>query len=105
MHELGCSLGLANYLVLVPDDEQKGFFSSSLPPSLSLQECSLLRSTLTVAQRNVGCNLAGFTPSGPRSTPAAQADFPSTFQGLQLDGTTLRRNWCFLDAQVLLMCC
>ena len=104
VHELGCCLGLANYLVLVPDDEQKGFFSSSLlvpapRPSLSLQECSFLRSTLTVAQHNVGCTLAGFTPWGQRTTPAAQADFPYTFQGLQIVGNILRRNKCYLDAQ------
>ena len=92
VHELGCCHGIANYLILSPDDSERRAHAT-------MQECTLLRSTLAVAMNNVCCGLAGFTPSGPRGTPTTRADFPYTFQGIQWRRGSIARLCCYLDAQ------
>jgi hypothetical protein len=94
VHELGCSLGVANYVIFVPDDSQGGTHR------VSLQEVTTMRSTLAIAMQNIRCVLCGITPSGPRGTPSSYADFPYTFHGFQAHHGQTTRFCCYLDAQV-----
>ena len=105
IHELGCCLGLGNYLILAPESRRGGGLFGAAGAAgagaMTRKECALLRSTLSVACGNVGCCLAGLTPTAgeARAAPDARADFPFTFQGLQVVGRRVVRHWCYLDAQ------
>eukprot|EP00961_Rhodomonas_salina_P131045 1763967-Rhodomonas_salina.1 len=48
--ELGCGLGLANYIVLAPDKEEGVGFLGGGHTHITLQDCTLLRSALAIAQ-------------------------------------------------------
>ena len=100
-----CCLGLGNYLILAPESRRGGGLFGAAGAAgagaMTRKECALLRSTLSVACGNVGCCLAGLTPTAgeARAAPDARADFPFTFQGLQVVGRRVVRHWCYLDAQ------
>jgi hypothetical protein len=94
VHEVGCCLGVANYVIFVPDDSRGG------TQRVSMQEVTALRSTLAIAIQNVRCVLCGITPTGPRGTPSSFADFPYTFHGFQSHRGKTTRFCCYLDAQV-----